>query len=135
MLAKSKTWTGVALLALALGLGANVAIFSVVGLMIRVPLPYPDAAQLVHIPQSNARRGFSEASVSPEDVRHWRAAQGIASIAAYQSQPMAYSGEGEPQHLSAMQVTPEFFPTLSVGAALGRAFAPSEGLSEPARVA
>lgn len=46
MLAKNRGWTAVAALALALGLGANVAIFSVVGLMIWTPLPYPDAQQL-----------------------------------------------------------------------------------------
>ncbi len=135
MLAKNKRWTAVALLALALGLGANVAIFSVVGLMIRVPLPYPEPAQLVHIPQTNLRRGFSEASVSLQDVRDWQAAQGIASIAAYQARPMAFSGEGEPQYLPAMQVTPEFFPTLGVRTALGRAFSPSEGPESDARVA
>jgi putative ABC transport system permease protein len=135
MLAKNKTWTAVALLALALGLGANVVIVSVVGLMIRVPLPYPELAQLVHIPQTNLRRGFSEASVSLQDVRDWQAAQGIASIAAYQARPMAFSGEGEPRHLPAMQVTPEFFPTLGVRTALGHAFSPSEGPESDARVA
>jgi len=103
LLAKNKTWTAVALLALVLGLGAHVAIFSVVGLMIRVPLPYHEPGQLVHIPQTSVRRGFSEASVSLQDVRHWQAAQGIASIGAYQARPMAFSGEGEPQHLDAMQ--------------------------------
>ncbi len=134
-LAKDKTWTLVALLALALGLGANVAIFSVVGLMIRVPLPYPEPAQLVHIPQTNLTRGFSEASVSLHDVREWGTAQGIASIAAYQSRPMAFSGEGGPQHLPAMQVTPEFFPALGVRPVLGRTFSPSEGPESDARVA
>ncbi len=135
MLAKNKAWTAVALLALALGLGANVAIFSVVGLMIQVPLPYPDAAQLVYIPQTNTTKGFSQSSVSLQDVRDWQSAQGIASIAAYRSRPMAISGEGEPQQLPAMQVTPEFFPTLGVKPALGRAFAPNEGPESDARVA
>lgn len=48
---------------------------------------------------------------------------------------MAFSGEREPQHLPAMQVTPEFFPTLGVKPALGRAFLPSEGLESDAGVA
>lgn len=135
MLAKNKSWTAVALLALALGLGANVAIFSVVGLMIRVPLPYPAPDQLVHIPQTSRQRGFSEASVSLPDVRDWRAATGIASIAAFQSRPMALSNKGEPQHLAAMQVTPEFFPTLDVKPALGRVFVASEGPETDASVA
>lgn len=135
MLAKNRAWTIVALLALGLGLGANLAIFSVVGLMIRVPLPYPEPERLVHIPQTNLRRGFSAASVSLQDVRDWRGAAGIASIASYQSRPMALSGDGEPQHLPAMQVSPEFFPTLGVRTALGRTFSPSEGPEADARVA
>lgn len=135
MLAKKKAWTLVAVAALALGLGANIAIFSVVGLMIQVPLPYPDAGQLVHIPQTNAQRGFSQASVSIRDVEDWRAAPGIASIAAYRGRPMAVSGEGEPQHLPAMQVTPEFFSTLGVEPAIGRNFNSTEGPDSDARVA
>jgi putative ABC transport system permease protein len=135
MLARNKAWTAIALLALALGLGANVAIFSVVGLMIRVPLPYPEPGRLVHIPQTNARRGFSEASISLTDARAWQTAQAVASLAAYQSRPMAFSGEGEPRHLPAMQVTPEFFPGLGVAPALGRVFLPSEGPESDAPVA
>ena len=68
-------------------------------------------------------------------MRHWQAAQSIASLAAYQTRPMTFSGEGEPQHLPAMQVTPEFFPTLGVRTALGRVFAPSEGPESDARAA
>ncbi len=135
MLSKNKEFTAVALFALALGLGANVAIFSVVGLMIRVPLPYPDSAQLVHIPQTNLRKNFSEAAVSLSDVRDWQTAEGIASIGAYQTRPMAVSGDGEPQHLPAMLVTPEFFPVLGIKAALGRTFLAAESLESDARVA
>lgn len=135
MLAKNKGWTAVALLALALGLGANVAIFSVVGLMIQAPLPFSGASQLVHIPQSNAKKGFSQASVSYRDVLDWQAAEGIASIAAYRSRPMALTGDGEPQYLPAMQVTPEFFQTLGVKPAAGRGFTKGEGPESDARVA
>lgn len=135
MLAKDKSWAAVALLTLALGLGANVAVFSVVGLMIEVPLPYPDTDQLVHIPQSNAKQGFSQASVSYRDVLDWQAAEGIASIAAYRTRPMAFVGEGEPQNLPAMQVTPEFFQTLGVKPVVGRDFTREEGPAAEARVA
>ncbi|MBI4910081.1 MAG: ABC transporter permease [Acidobacteria bacterium] len=135
MLLKNPTGTLIALLALALGLGANVAIFSVVGLMIRVPLPYPDSAQLIYIPQTNARSGFNQAAASLQDVRDWQSAQGIESIGAYQSRPMAISGEGEPQHLPAMQVTPEFFPILGIRPAVGRVFSPAEGPESESRVA
>ncbi len=135
MLLKNKGWTAVAALALALGIGANIAIFSVVGLMIWLPLPYPHAADLVYITQSNPQRGFNEASVSFQDTRDWAAASGIASIAPFQFAPMALSGAGEPQRLVVMRSTPDLFPTLGVAPALGRAFAPAESPETESRVA
>ncbi|MBN9659896.1 MAG: ABC transporter permease [Acidobacteria bacterium] len=135
MLARNRVWALVAILALSLGVGANVAIFSVVGLMISVPLPYPNAGELAYVPQTNAVRGFRQAAVSPQDIDDWRAAAGIASLAAFTSRPVAYSGEGEPQHLPAMQVTPEFFPVLGVSPAMGRTFTSAEGPETEARVA
>jgi hypothetical protein len=135
MLAKNKAWTAVAVLALALGLGANVAIFSVVGMMIWLPLPYPQPDRLVYIPQTNASRGFSHAAVSLRDARDWASASSIASLAAYQSRPMALSGQGEAQHLPAMQVTPEFLGVLGIKPALGRDFERTESPETESRVA
>jgi len=135
MLAKNKGWTAVAVLALALGLGANVAIFSVVGLMIWVPLPYPNSERLISIRQTNTQRGLNETAVSLRDVRDWASASSIATIAAYQTRPMAFSGQGEPQHLPAMQVTPEFFTALGVKPALGRSFDVTETPETESRVA
>ncbi|MGC9972618.1 MAG: ABC transporter permease [Bryobacteraceae bacterium] len=134
-LAKNKGWTAVAALALALGLGANVAIFSVVGLMLWPPLPYPNPGQLVFITQTSPQRGISQAGASLEDARDWSGASAIASIAVYRSQPVALSGEGEPQHVPAMQVSPEFFPILGVRPAVGRVFAASEGPETESRAA
>lgn len=135
LLWKNKAWSIVAVLTLTLGLGANIAIFSVVGLMLSVPLPYPAAERLAYIPQTNTKLGFSQASVSLRDVEDWSNAEGIASLAAFRSRPMAMSGEGEPQHLPAMQVTPSFFATLGVKPALGRDFNASESPESEARVA
>lgn len=135
MLAKHKAWTAAATLALALGLGANIAIFSFVNLMLWTPLPYPAADRLVSIPQTNVQRGFRQASVSLPDSRDWASAWTVASIAVYRSRPMALSGDGEPQHCNAMQVTPEFFSTLGVRPVLGRDFTPGEAPETDARVA
>jgi putative ABC transport system permease protein len=126
MLVKNKGWTAVAALAMALGLGANIAIFSVVGVMLWPPLPYPNPDQVVYLPQTNEQKGFKEAAVSWTDTRDWATATSLSSIAAYRQRPMSVSGEGEPQHLPAMQVSPEFFPILAVAPALGRVFLPSE---------
>jgi putative ABC transport system permease protein len=135
VLAKNKGWTAVALLALALGLGANIAMFSVVGLMVWIPMPYPQPEQLVYITQSNAQKGFGQAGVSLEDNRDWASASTIAAIASYESRPMAVSGQGEPQYLPAMQVTPEFFAVMGVRPALGRAFTAAETPETESRVA
>jgi hypothetical protein len=134
-LAKDKTTTALAAVAVALGLGVNVAIFSMVWLMLWTPLPYAEAARLVSVRQTNAEKGFRQASVSFEDVRDWRRASAFESLAVYQSRPVAVSGQGEPQHIPAMQVSPEFFQTLGVQPALGRAFSSSEGPETESRVA
>src|SRR5919112_6522212 len=99
MLAKNKGWTAVAALAMALGLGANVAIFSVVGLMLWPPLPYPHPEQLVYLPQTNAQKGFNEAAVSLTDIQDWASGTTLTGIAAYRARPMSISGAGEPQHV------------------------------------
>jgi putative ABC transport system permease protein len=135
MLAKNKGWTAVAALAMALGLGANVAIFSVVGLMLWPPLPYPHPEQLVYLPQTNAEKGFNEAAVSLPDARDWASGTTLAMVAAYRQRPMAISGTGEPQHIPAMQVTPEFFPALGVAPVLGRVFSSSETPETESRTA
>jgi ATP:corrinoid adenosyltransferase len=83
-LGRDKTTTALAAVALALGLGVNVAIFSMVRLMLWTPLPYPAAARLVSVPQTNAEKGFRQASVSYEDVRDWRRASAFESLAVYQ---------------------------------------------------
>jgi putative ABC transport system permease protein len=135
VLAKDKGSTAVAALALALGVGANVAIFSFARLMLWTPLPYPHSEQLVHIPQTNALKGFNQASVSLLDARDWAQASSIASVAVYRSRPVALTGQGDPQHVPAMQVSPEFFPTLGVLPILGRAFSPAESPENESRVA
>lgn len=135
MLAKNKGWTAISALALALGLGANVAIFSVARLMLWTPLPYPNAEQLVYLPQTNAQKGFNQAAVSLPDTRDWASAASIAAIAAFQARPVAVSGAGEPEHLPGMQVTPAFFEVLGVAPAFGRSFSASEGPETEARAA
>ena len=106
MLAKNKGWTATAVLALALGLGANVAIFSVVGLMVWPPLPYPEPDRLVFLPLTNPQRGISNESASLPDLRDWSSSSAIASIGAIRMRPAALSAQGEAQYVPALQVTP-----------------------------
>ncbi|HWR50814.1 MAG TPA: ABC transporter permease [Bryobacteraceae bacterium] len=134
MLAKNKGWTAMAVLALALGLGANVAIFSTVGLMLWPPVPYPEPDRLVFLPLTNPQRGISNGSASLPDLRDWASASAIASIGAVRMRPAALSAQGEAQYVPALQVTPEVLPLLRVSPARGRAFLPSETPETDSRV-
>src|SRR5262245_6044817 len=72
MMIKNPGFTAVAVLTLALGIGANTAIFTVVNAVILQPLPYPEAAQLIRLWESNPGRGWPEFSASAPNFAHWR---------------------------------------------------------------
>ena len=128
-LRRTPGFTLIALLTVALGIGANTAIFSVVrGVLLR-PLPYPDADRLVRIWQKttdvSADRGSDRAAVSPVDIDDWRAQRRVlAELGGYWfaegASGIDLTGEGEPQRLSAAFVTPGFFATLGLPAVVGR---------------
>ena len=114
-LRKSPGFTAVATLMLALGIGANTAIFSVVNAVLLRSLPYQDPDRLVMV--SFAERRFLE----------WRdQAKAFEQIAAYQIHTADLTGNGEPERLAAGYVSANLFATLGVAPALGRAFTPAE---------
>ncbi len=118
-------FTATALLTLALGLGANVAIFSVVRDVLLRPLPFPDPDQLFQVWSSSPSGGLTQAGVSPLDVDDWRAGRRlVADLGGYWyaagGSGVDLTGEGEPEHLSAVFVTPGLFTTLGVLPELGR---------------
>jgi len=135
-LARSPGFTAVALLALALGIGANSAIFSVVNAVLLRPLPYRDPGRLVTVlhdgpalPQRIKRQG----PVSPADYLDWRAQNHVFErMAAVQagagraSFSSTLAGAGTPEAVTVMSVTADLFPLLGVSPALGRALAPGE---------
>jgi putative ABC transport system permease protein len=116
-------FTTLALLTLALGIGANTAVFSVVNAALLRPLPYPDAARLVQV-------GTEDDDLSPGDYLDVAAeSRAFDAIAAYRSRPMVLSGPGEPERISAVTTTPGLIPLLGVRPLLGRTFGsgPDEG--------
>ena len=112
-------------LTLALGVGGNTAIFSVVDQVLLRPLPYPEGEQLVRVyesrlnaPNPNAR--FSN-GVSPANWLDWQArSQTLSSMGVWFNMARTITGEGEPERLNGQYVSWEFFPTLGVKPLLGR---------------
>src|ERR1700721_1796874 len=138
LLAKSPGFTLVTVLTLALGIGANTAIFSVVYSALLRPLPYREPDKLFHFGESRSQADNSAngAQVSYPDYLDWRkTAKSVRSFAAYSGDAFTLAGNGEPKNIFAEQVTPSFFATLGVKPALGRDFLEGEMQSDGPHVA
>ena len=123
-LLKRPGFTAIALVALALGIGANTAIFSLVNAVVIRPLPFPDPDRLVWV-FGNIRNGGSRASVSPPDFLDYRSQnKTFEQFAASGTQPLAVNltGSGEPERLFASAVSGNYFDTFGITPAIGRAF-------------
>ncbi|HXJ06660.1 MAG TPA: ABC transporter permease [Candidatus Acidoferrum sp.] len=125
VLLKSPGFTIVAVLTLALGIGANTAIFSVVHAVLLRPLPYPDANRLVFLGEWSEE--VPEMSISMANFNDWQAQNTIfASMVPYQSDNVVLTGRGEPERLRLKRITAGFFPTLRVRPVLGRELTPED---------
>ena len=119
---KRPGFTVVALITLALGIGANTAIFSLINAVLIRPLPFPEPDRLVWT-WGNIRNGGSRASVSPLDYLDYRHENHtFEQFAAMTSASANLTGGGEPERLAAAAVTGNFFQALGVQPALGRTF-------------
>ena len=126
-LLKTPGFTLVAILTIAVGIGANTALFSVFDRLILRPTTLPQPGSLVALWAVNNSIGFVAPAVSwPrfEEIR--RAATSFSSIADSAFDNFTLTGVGDPAQLAGLRVTPEFFPTLGVQPALGRNFTPGE---------
>ena len=127
MLRKSPEFTSVVVLTLALGIGANATIFSVINAVLLRPLPYPQADQLVRVYESNPGKGWPKFSVAPPNFLDWRAqSHTIEKMAAYEPNGYSYTSGDTPEHWSGPMVTEGFFEVLKAQPALGRTFSPDE---------
>jgi putative ABC transport system permease protein len=125
MLAKNPGFTLVAMLALALGIGANTAIFSVVNAVLLRPLPYQDPDRLVFISEHSEQ--VPDMSVSYLNFLDWQHQNQVFSdMAAFQGQNFNLTGVDRPERLSGWNVSQDFFTTLGVKPFLGRDFLPEE---------
>ena len=120
---RHRSFTAVAVLTLALGIGVNTTLFSIVNAVLLRPLPYPDSARLVHI--NTTRQGSGPASYP--DFEDWVAeSTGFAGLAAFTNRSVAVVSEGLAERVSAMQVTAGFFDVLGASPATGRTFQPDD---------
>ena len=118
-------FTAVAMLALALGIGANTAIFSVVNGVLLRPLAYPDPGRLMRISETTSE--FSQMSVAYPNYLDWRReSRSFTDMGASRSDDFNFTGAGEPEHLSGEYVSASLFPVLGVTPVLGRSFLPQE---------
>lgn len=125
MLAKKPGFTLVALVTLALGIGANTAVFSVVNAVLLRPLPYPNADRLVAVSENSLNA--PDISVAYPDYLDWRAQQSVfEEMSARMPTGGIISGANEPERVIGRLVTPSFFSTLGVPLMLGRAFSEAE---------
>jgi putative ABC transport system permease protein len=121
--------TVAAVLTLAVGIGANTAIFSTLHAVVLRPLPFKDTDRLVMLYETNSKLGWTQAEAAPANYFDWREqVDAFDDVAAYPSWPTTtvLSHDGEAQVLSSMSVTGNFFSVLGVPAALGRTFTDEE---------
>src|SRR5215813_5516268 len=128
MLLKKTGFTLIAVFTLALGIGANTAIFSVVNSVLLRPLPYPNAERLMTIWEDHrARNGPVNEWTSPPGFEDWRdQAKSFDHVVAFQGWQPTLTGQGEPEQLVGALVSHDTFRMLGVAPALGRAFRPEE---------
>ena len=128
MLLKKPGFTFIVVLALALGIGANTAIFSVVNTILLRPLPYKNSARLIWLRETNPTADIKEESLSPPNYLDWKTqSQSYEDMGAFASTRVTLtSGSGEPERLNAAYVTDGFFSVLGAEPQIGRTFTPEE---------
>jgi putative ABC transport system permease protein len=127
MLVKSPSLSIVATIALALGIGANTAIFSVVNAVLLRPLPFPDSGSLVALFETDSQRGAVRGSHSYPNFFDLRAQNTVFErVAVYRNSDFVMTGRGEPARLQGAVVTADLFPLLGVAPILGRTPLPEE---------
>src|SRR5437016_4358093 len=127
LLIKKPGFTLVAVITLAVGIGLNSAIFSVVNALILRPLPYKDADRLVQLWSQDRRSGVANKVVSPADFLDWRKqAKSFESMSAYNIYTPALAEAHGAVEIGGATVSTNFFETLGVTPLLGRTFAPDE---------
>lgn len=116
-----------AVLTMALGIGANAAIFTVVKGFLFTPLPYDHPDELVTLRQANPELGYERTDVGPADVWAWRSqARSLQDIAVFYDDGLNLTGDGRPELVDGIRTSPNIFSLLGRGPTLGRGFTEDE---------
>src|SRR5882724_9728315 len=127
VLRKDVGFSAVAILTLALGIGANTAIFTVVNAVLLRPLPYPESDRLVMIYSTNPKRAAGRGSFSLTRLDQLRAqSRSFSGLSGFCSESFNLTGVEEPEQLRAARVSFDYLQTLGVHPMLGRDFLPDE---------
>jgi putative ABC transport system permease protein len=123
----SPGFAAIAMVTLALGIGANSAIFSVANALLLKPLPFENLDRLVAVRESLPNQGLKATAVSPADFVDWTEQQSaFEKLAAYRVRSVTLTGGGEPELLRATFVSQDFFSALQTNATQGRVLLPEE---------
>jgi putative ABC transport system permease protein len=135
MLLKNPGFTLIALITLALGIGANTAIFSVINAVLMRPLPYQNPAELVLIRSLNKTDGAQMHSISYTDFQDWKAQNSVfADLATFRPHSFSLEVGNDLEQINAAMVSANFFALLGVNAHRGRTFLPAEDAPAGGRV-
>lgn len=133
LLARSPGFTAVAVITLALGIGANAAIFSVVDGVLLRPLPYPAPGRLVMMYESSQQ--FQQMSVAYLNFKDWqRDSRSFSAMAVFHQDDFLQTGQGDAIRVDGKRVSAQFFSVLGVNPALGRTFLPQDDVAGAAPV-
>ena len=129
-LRRSPAFSAAAVVVLALGIGANTAIFSVVNAVLLRPLPFDDPSRIMqvwHVPPAQSFPGLTRFAVSPANYLDWRSqSSSFEEMAAYGFRSFTVGGSERPEAIQAGAVASDFFPLLRMRPLLGRTFTPDE---------
>jgi putative ABC transport system permease protein len=135
MLRKNAGFAVVAILTLALGIGANTAIFSVIEAVLLRPLPYDNPDRIVVVMESNPSKGFPQFSASPPNYMDWRKeSTSFGQMSSVSRGDFVYTGGAEPERLTGANVAPSFFSVMGAQPGMGRTFLPEEDVVGKASV-
>jgi len=120
MLRKNPGFTGVVVLTLGLGIGANTAVFSVVYAVLLRPLPYPNSQELVSILERNEHAAIKQRGCSYQDIQVLGDGKAFTNVGGAVRHQLTLTGSGDPTTVGTVVVTPDIFPVLDVNPVLGR---------------